>query len=148
MIKTEFMALAVENAKKAALAGEVPVGAIIVKGDKIIAEGYNKREAKQNALSHAETEAIGSACERLSSWRLDGCEMYVTLEPCPMCAGAIMNARIDRVVFGAYDEKGGAMGGVCNLCEMPFMNKPQVIGGFMEKECAAVLSDFFEALRD
>ena len=148
MIKTEFMALAVENAKKAALAGEVPVGAVIVKGDKIIAEGYNKREAKQNALSHAETEAISSACERLSSWRLDGCEMYVTLEPCSMCAGTIMNARIDRVVFGAYDEKGGAMGGVCNLCEMPFMNKPQVIGGFMEKECAAVLSYFFEALRD
>ena len=148
MIKTEFMALAIENAKKASATGEVPVGAVIVKGDKVIAEGYNKREAKQNALSHAETEAINAACERLSSWRLDGCEMYVTLEPCPMCAGAIMNARIDKLIFGAYDEKGGAMGGVCNLCEMPFMNKPQVIGGFMQEECTAVLTGFFAGLRD
>lgn len=147
MIKEEFMRAAVENAQKAAQLGEVPVGAVIVKGDKIIAHGYNRRETKKNALSHAETEAINAACESLGSWRLDGCTMYVTLEPCPMCTGAIMTARIDRVVFGAYDEKGGAMGGVCNLCEMPFMNKPQIIGGFMEKECAKVLSDFFEALR-
>lgn len=147
MIKAEFMRAAVENAQKAAQLGEVPVGAVIVKGDRIIAHGYNKRETKKNALSHAETEAINAACESLGSWRLDGCTMYVTLEPCPMCTGAIMTARIDRVVFGAYDEKGGAMGGVCNLCEMPFMNKPQIIGGFMEKECAKVLSDFFETLR-
>lgn len=147
MVKTEFMALALENAKKAAGAGEVPVGAVIVKGDKVIAEGYNKREMRQNALSHAETEAISAACERLSSWRLDGCTMYVTLEPCPMCTGAIMAARIERVVFGAYDEKGGAMGSVCDLCEMPFMTKPQVIGGFMQKECADVLTGFFEAVR-
>lgn len=147
MVKTEFMALALENAKKAARAGEVPVGAVIVKGDKVIAEGYNKREMRQNALSHAETEAISAACERLSSWRLDGCTMYVTLEPCPMCTGAIMAARIERVVFGAYDEKGGAMGSVCDLCEMPFMTKPQVIGGFMQEECADVLTGFFEAVR-
>ena len=147
MIKEEFMIKAVENAKKAAAEGEVPVGAVIVKENKIIAEGYNKREAKQNALSHAETEAINAACEALSSWRLDGCTMYVTLEPCPMCAGAIMNSRIDRVVFGAYDEKGGAMGGVCDLCDMPFMSKPQVIGGFMEKECADVLTRFFGSIR-
>lgn len=147
MVKTEFMALALENAKKAAGAGEVPVGAVIVKGDKVIAEGYNKREMRQNALSHAETEAISAACERLSSWRLDGCTMYVTLEPCPMCTGAIMAARIERVVFGACDEKGGAMGSVCDLCEMPFMTKPQVIGGFMQKECADVLTGFFEAVR-
>lgn len=147
MIKEKFMRAAVENAQKAAQLGEVPVGAVIVKGDKIIAHGYNRRETKKNALSHAETEAINAACESLGSWRLDGCTMYVTLEPCPMCTGAIMTARIDRVVFGAYDEKGGAMGGVCNLCEMPFMNKPQIIGGFMEKECAEVLSDFFETLR-
>ena len=141
------MAAAVENAKKAAQLGEVPVGAVIVKENKIIAGGYNKREMKQNALSHAETEAINAACEALSSWRLDGCTMYVTLEPCPMCTGAIMASRIERVVFGAYDEKGGAMGGVCNLCEMDFQNSPQVIGGFMEKECAAVLTEFFDALR-
>ena len=147
MVKTEFMALALENAKKAARAGEVPVGAVIVKGDKVIAEGYNKREMRQNALSHAETEAISAACERLSSWRLDGCTMYVTLEPCPMCTGAIMAARIERVVFGAYDEKGGAMGSVGDLCEMPFMTKPQVIGGFMKEECADVLTGFFEAVR-
>lgn len=147
MIKEEFMQRAVENAKKAFAAGEVPVGAVIVKENKIIAEGYNKREAKQNALSHAETEAINAACKELSSWRLDGCTMYVTLEPCPMCTGAIMASRLERVVFGAYDEKGGAMGGVCDLCSMPFMNKPQVIGGFMEKECAAILTQFFDGLR-
>ena len=147
MIKEEFMCEAIALAEKAAKAGEVPVGAVIVKENKIIASGYNMREARQNALSHAETEAINAACEALSSWRLDGCTMYVTLEPCPMCTGAIMASRIERVVFGAYDEKGGAMGSVCNLCEMPFMNKPQIIGGFMEKECAEVLSDFFEVLR-
>lgn len=141
------MKKALENAVRAAELGEVPVGAVIVKEDKIIAGGYNKREAKQNVLSHAETEAINEACEKLGSWRLDGCTMYVTLEPCPMCTGTIMASRIERLVFGAYDEKGGAMGGVCNLCDMPFMNKPQVIGGFMEEECAKVLTDFFAGLR-
>jgi len=147
MIKEEFMKEALRLAEKAAQLGEVPVGAVIVKEDKIIARGYNKREAKQNVLSHAETEAINAACEALSSWRLDGCTMYVTLEPCPMCTGAIMASRIERVVFGAYDEKGGAMGSVCNLCEMSFMNKPQVIGGFMEAECAGILTAFFGSLR-
>lgn len=147
MIKEEFMKRALELSKKAAQLGEVPVGAVIVREDKIIAEGYNKREARQNALSHAETEAINAACEVLSSWRLDGCTMYVTLEPCPMCAGAIMASRIERVIFGAYDEKGGAMGGVCDLCEKPFMNRPQVIGGFMEGECSDVLKAFFDNLR-
>ena len=147
MIKEDFMKEALALARKAALAGEVPVGAVIVKENKIIATGYNMREAKSNALSHAETEAINSACEAISSWRLDGCTMCVTLEPCPMCTGAIMASRIERVVFGAYDEKGGAMGGICNLCEMPFMNRPQIIGGFMEKECADALADFFARLR-
>lgn len=147
MIKKEFMQRAAELSEIAAQNGEVPVGAVIVKENKIIAEGYNKREAKQNALSHAETEAINSACEALDSWRLDGCSMYVTLEPCPMCAGAIMASRIERVIFGAYDEKGGAMGSVCNLCELPFTQKPQVIGGFMAQECAGVLKDFFGNLR-
>lgn len=141
------MRAAAQNAKKAALLGEVPVGAVIVKEGKIIANGHNKRELKQNALSHAETEAINEACEKLGSWRLDGCTLYVTLEPCPMCTGAIMASRIERVVFGAYDEKGGAMGGVCDLCAMDFMNRPQVIGGFMEKECAEILTAFFGALR-
>lgn len=141
------MKRAAELAEKAAQLGEVPVGAVIVRGDKIIAEGYNKREEKQNVLSHAETEAINEACKKLGSWRLDGCTMYVTLEPCPMCTGAIMASRLDRVVFGAYDEKGGAMGSICNLCEMPFMNKPQVIGGFTERECAELLTAFFDGLR-
>lgn len=147
MIKKEFMQRAIELSQKAAELGEAPVGAVVVKENKIIAEGYNKREARQNVLSHAETEAINSACEALSSWRLDGCEMYVTLEPCPMCAGAIMASRLDRVVYGAYDEKGGAMGSVCDLCEMPFMTKPQVVGGFMQEECVSVLKAFFETLR-
>jgi len=147
MIKKEFMQRAIELSKKASELGEVPVGAVIVKENKIVAEGYNKRESRQNVLSHAETEAINSACETLSSWRLDGCEMYVTLEPCPMCAGAIMASRLDRVVYGAYDEKGGAMGSVCDLSEMPFMTKPQVVGGFMQEECVSVLKAFFEALR-
>ncbi len=147
MIKKEFMQRAVELAKTAAQAGEVPVGAVVVKDNKIIAEGYNKREARQNALSHAETEAISAACGVLGSWRLDGCTLYVTLEPCPMCSGAIIASRTERVVFGAYDEKGGAMGGVCNLCEMPFGYTPQIIGGFMQKECAEILTDFFENLR-
>lgn len=147
MIKKEFMQRAIELSQKAAELGEVPVGAVIVKENKIIAEGYNKRESRQNVLSHAETEAINSACETLSSWRLDGCEMYVTLEPCPMCAGAIMASRLDRVVYGAYDERGGAMGSVCDLCEMPFMTKPQVVGGFMQEECVSVLKAFFETLR-
>ena len=143
----KFMKRAIELAKKAFDSGEVPVGAVIVKNGEIIGEGYNMREQKQNALSHAEIEAINSACKKLNSWRLDDCEMYVTLEPCPMCTGAIMASRIDRVVFGAYDEKGGAIGSVCDLCDMPFMSKPQVIGGFMEKECADVLTRFFGSIR-
>lgn len=147
MKKKDFMQRAIELSRKAALEGEVPVGAVIVKGDKIIAEGYNRRERKQNALSHAETEAINAACEALSSWRLEGCEMYVTLEPCPMCTGAVMASRLDRVIFGAYDEKGGAMGSVCDLCDMSFPSRPQVVGGFMAEECAAVLGEFFSKLR-
>lgn len=148
MIKKEFMERAIALSEKAAQLGEVPVGAVIVKDNKIIAEGYNRREEKQNVLSHAETEAISSACDVLSSWRLDGCEMYVTLEPCPMCTGAIMASRIERVIYGAFDDKGGAMGSVCDLCEMPFMNAPQVVGGFMNQECSEVLKGFFNALRE
>lgn len=147
MLREDFMKRAIELSKKAAQCGEIPVGALIVKDGRIIAEGYNRREEKQNVLSHAEIEAISSACEALSSWRLDGCEMYVTLEPCPMCTGAIMASRIERVVFGAYDEKGGAMGGVCNLCEMDFQNAPAVVGGYYEEECADVLRGFFASLR-
>ena len=115
----KFMLEAITHAKQAALAGEVPVGAVIIKNGEIIATGKNEREKKQNALSHAEIEAINNACKTLGSWRLDGCEMYVTLEPCPMCAGAIINSRIKTLVFGAYDLKAGCVDIVINLCDLP-----------------------------
>ncbi len=139
----EYMNLALDLARKAGEKGDVPVGAVIVQGDKIIGEGYNKREKNKNALLHAEICAINEACESLSSWRLSQAVMYVTLEPCPMCAGAIINSRIRRVVFGAYDEKAGCFGSVDNFAEKGFNHKPHIIGGFMEEECARVLKDFF-----
>lgn len=134
-------------ARKAGQQGEVPVGAVIVKDGKVIAEGYNRREEKQDALSHAETEAIHNACMALHSWRLDGCELYVTLEPCPMCTGAIINARIGTVVFGAYDPKAGSMDSVVALCHYPFEHKPEIYGGILEEECLSLLQDFFRKLR-
>ena len=132
---------------KAAEKGEVPVGAVIVKNGEIIAEGRNRREEKQNALSHAEIEAINTACKKLKSWRLDGCELYVTLEPCPMCTGAIINARIKTVIFGAYDSKAGSMDSVINLCDYPYNHKPEIYGGICEDECIAVMQRFFKGLR-
>lgn len=141
------MKRALELAREAAAAGEVPVGAVIVKNGKIIAEGKNEREAKQNALSHAEIEAINKACTALSSWRLDDCEMYVTLEPCPMCAGAIINARIKTLIFGAYDKAAGSIDSVVNLCDYPYSHKVEVYGGICEDECKEVLKDFFKNLR-
>ena len=147
MNNREYMTLALENAKKALGEGEVPVGAVIVCENKVIAQGYNKRETKRSALSHAEIEAIDEACRVLSSWRLSGCTMYVTLEPCPMCTGAIINAKLDRVVFGAYDEKAGCMGSLTNLTALPFNHCPSIVGGYMEKEAQALLTDFFEDLR-
>lgn len=141
------MKRALELAREAAAAGEVPVGAVIVKNGKIIAEGKNEREAKQNALSHAEIEAINKACTALSSWRLDDCEMYVTLEPCPMCAGAIINARIKTLIFGAYDKAAGSIDSVVNLCDYPYSHKVEVYGGICEDECKEVLRDFFKNLR-
>ncbi len=137
------LTLAFEAAEK----GEVPVGAVIVKNGEIIAEGRNRREEKQNALSHAEIEAINAACKKLKSWRLDGCDMYVTLEPCPMCTGAIINARIKTVVFGAYDSKAGSMDSVINLCDYPYNHKPEIYGGICEDECIAVMQRFFKGLR-
>ena len=141
------MSKAIEQAKKAYEAGEVPVGAVIVKDGEIIAEGYNMREQKQNALSHAEIECINKACEVLKSWRLDGCELYVTLEPCPMCTGAIINSRIKTVVFGAYDLKAGSMDSVINLCDYPYNHKVEIYGGIMEDECKEILENFFQNLR-
>lgn len=137
------LTLAFEAAEK----GEVPVGAVIVKNGEIISEGRNRREEKQNALSHAEIEAINAACKKLKSWRLDGCDMYVTLEPCPMCTGAIINARIKTVVFGAYDSKAGSMDSVINLCDYPYNHKPEIYGGICEDECIAVMQRFFKGLR-
>lgn len=143
----EFMKLAIAEAQKAAEKGEVPVGAVIVKNGEVISTGHNLREEKQNALSHAEIEAINLACQKLGSWRLDDCELYVTLEPCPMCTGAIINARIKTVIFGAYDSKMGCMDSVINLCDYPFNNHPEIYGGIMEDECLAVLQNFFKKLR-
>lgn len=146
-MKKEFMSRALLLAKKAYEAGEVPVGAVIVKDGEIIAEGYNMREQKQNALSHAEIECINKACEVLKSWRLDGCELYVTLEPCPMCTGAIINSRIKTVVFGAYDLKAGSMDSVINLCDYPYNHKVEIYGGILEDECKEILEKFFQNLR-
>ena len=144
----EFMKIAISEAQKAAEKGEIPVGAVIVKNNEIISVGHNLREEKQNALSHAEIEAINSACQKLGSWRLDDCEMYVTLEPCPMCTGAIINARIKTVIFGAYDSKMGCMDSVINLCDYPFNHKLEIYGGIMEDECLNILQDFFKKLRE
>lgn len=141
------MRAALELALEAAEAGEVPVGCVIVKDGVIVGRGRNRREEKRSALSHAETEAIAQANAYLRSWRLDGCAMYVTLEPCPMCAGAILNARISRVFFGARDRNMGACGGVMNLFMEDFPNRPALVGGVLEKECGEVLSRFFKGLR-
>lgn len=144
----EFMKKALTLAIEAGEQGEVPVGAVIVRGGEIIAVGKNGREADKNALSHAEIEAIDNACKKLGGWRLPGCELYVTLEPCPMCAGAIINSRIEKVYFGAYDKKAGSVRSLVRLFDIPYNHKPEVKGGIMEEECAAVLSDFFKKLRE
>ncbi len=143
-----FMAAALELARLSALEGEVPVGAVVVKDGEIIATGRNRREKGKNALFHAEIEAIGSACAKLGGWRLWQCELYVTLEPCPMCAGAIINARIPQVYYGAADDKNGACGSVVNLFALSFSHKPAVTAGILEEECAAVLREFFAQLRE
>lgn len=143
----EFMLAAYEMAKQAYDDGEVPVGAVIVKENEIVAKGRNRREKAKNALLHAEIEAIDNACKVLGGWRLWNCELYVTLEPCPMCAGAIMNAHIPKVYFGAYDFKNGSCGTVTNLFEMPYNFKPECVGGIMADECSALLKDFFKKLR-
>ena len=148
MTETEIMLRAIELAEKAAELDEVPVGAVVVKDGEIVGEGFNRRETGKNALAHAELEAIDSACKRLGGWRLHQCEIYVTLEPCPMCTGAIINSRIKRVVFGASDYKAGSMGSVINLCELPYNHKPEIQGDFMQEECSALLTEFFAKLRE
>ncbi len=144
----KYMKAAIAQAKRAAAKGEVPVGAVIVRDGEIIARAYNTRETDKNALCHAEIKAIRKACKKLGGWRLTRCEMYVTLEPCPMCAGAIVNSRIVSVVYGASDKKAGAFGTLFDMNDFGLNHKPEIVGGVMEEECAALLSDFFASLRE
>ena len=147
MDKFDFMKYALDLAKQSANEGEVPVGAIVVCDGKIVGEGRNRREVVKNALHHAEIEAIDNACKNLGGWRLWKCDLYVTLEPCPMCAGAIINSRIKNVYFGATDEKNGAVVSAARLFDMNFTHKPLYEGGIMGEECAEILSTFFKDLR-
>ena len=142
-----YMQLTIEEAKKSLAIEEVLVGAVVVCEGEVVAAAFNTRETEKNAIRHAEVTAISRACERLGGWRLHKCELYVTLEPCPMCAGAIVNSRIKRVVYGAKDTKAGAFGTVLNLNDFPLNHKPEIAHGVCEEECAALLSDFFKILR-
>lgn len=142
-----YMDEALKLAREAFDAGEVPVGCVIVRGDEIVGRGRNRREGDKSALAHAEIEAISEACRRLGGWRLWECTLYVTLEPCPMCAGAILNARIPRVVYGAGDQKCGAVRSVCGLFDMKFNHHPVVEQGVREEESSALLTEFFQKLR-
>ena len=142
-----FMNQAIALAKEAAEEGEVPVGAVVVLDGKIVGAGRNRREISKNALAHAEIEAINEACRALGGWRLWQCDMYVTLEPCPMCTGAIINSRIERLIYGASDYKAGSCGSVVDLFSLPYNHKPEVVSGVMQEECAALLTDFFKKLR-
>ena len=146
---SKYMERALLLAKQAYDEGEVPVGAIVVKKTtgEIVGEGRNMREGAKNALAHAEIIAIDMACRTLGGWRLPECAIYVTLEPCPMCCGAIINSRIDDVIFGAYDYKSGSAVSVQKMFELPYNYRPNVTGGVMEKECADMLSAFFKELR-
>ncbi len=150
MIKNDeyYMRLALKQAKKAESIDEVPVGAVIVCDGKVIARGYNKKESKNDATLHAEMNAIKSASKKLGRWRLSDCDIYVTLEPCPMCCGAIINARLNRVVFGAYDPKSGCCETVTSLLSVPqFNHHPEVLGGVLLHECSEMLSSFFKSKR-
>ena len=143
----KYMEEALALAREAAADGEVPVGCIIVRNGQIVGRGKNHRETGRTALGHAEVQAIADACRNLNGWRLWDCTLYVTLEPCPMCAGAIINARIPRVVYGAADAKAGSCGSVCDMFSMAYNHHPEVTKGVLEEEAAALLSDFFQELR-
>lgn len=143
----KYMECAISLAKKAEKFNEVPVGAVVVCGDEIVGSGYNYRECGKNALAHAEIAAIDMACKKLGGWRLHKCTLYVTLEPCPMCAGAIINSRIKRVVYGAKDEKTGAFGSVFDINALPLNHKCETLSGVCEEECQTLLQDFFKKLR-
>lgn len=146
----KYMKRAIELAEISASEGEVPVGAVVVKKStgEIIGEGRNMRENHKNALAHAEIIAINMACNTLGGWRLPDCAIYITLEPCPMCCGAIINSRIDDVIFGAYDIKSGSAVSVQRIFELPYNYRPEVTGGIMENKCADILSLFFRNLRE
>ncbi len=148
MNREGFMKRALRLAEKAAALGEVPVGAVVVREGKVIATGYNRRESGKNALLHAEMIALDRACKKVGGWRLSDCDLYVTLEPCPMCTGAVINARVGRVFIGAMDPKAGCMGSICDLTEAPFNHRPEVFRGILKEECEAVLSAFFRDLRE
>lgn len=143
-----YMREALLLAQEAADEGEVPIGCVIVNGGTIVGRGRNRRELGKNALAHAEIEAIADACKTLGGWRLWQATLYVTLEPCPMCAGAIINARIPRVVFGARDAKAGSIGSIVDLFSLPYNHKPEVCFGVLEADCSAILKDFFRTLRE
>lgn len=145
---TDWMLPALELAREAFEEGEAPVGCVIVENDRIVGRGRNRREAKRNALAHAEIEAIDEACRTLGGWRLWNCTLYVTLEPCPMCAGAIINARLPRVVYGAKEPTNGCCGSAVDLFMLPCSQKPEVVPGVLEEECSAMLSAFFRRLRE
>ncbi len=142
-----YMRLALEEAEKAAEEGEIPVGAVLVCDGTVIARGHNSREADRNALAHAEIKVIEEGCRVLGGWRLHRCELYVTLEPCPMCAGAVINSRIKRLVYAAEDKKAGCCGSVTDLFGLPFNHFPEVKKGVMEKEASELLTGFFKELR-
>ena len=148
MQDAEFMDAALELAREAFADGEVPVGCVIVRDGKIVGRGRNRRETAKTALGHGEIEAISDACRNLGGWRLWDCTLYVTLEPCPTCAGAIINARIPRVVYGAKDAKAGSCASIVDLFSLPYNHKPEVCSGLLEEECAAILKNFFRDLRE
>lgn len=139
---------ALKEARKAELIDEVPIGCVIVKDDKIIARGHNQRETKQSPIGHAEIIAINKASKKLKSWRLEGCDIYVTLEPCIMCSGAIIQSRINKVYYGASDPKGGALGSSINVLEAHNINHhPEVISGVLKEECSSIITNYFKAKR-
>ena len=147
MTDEELMRAALAQAELAARAGEVPVGAVVAKDGEIVAQAHNLRESGKNATYHAELLAIDAACKALGGWRLWQCELYVTLEPCPMCAGAIINSRIKRVYFGAFDKKAGSFGSVADFNNIPYNHKPEIVSGVMADECSNLLTEFFKNLR-
>ena len=147
MTDFELMGAALEEARKAAALGEVPVGAVVAKDGEIISAAHNTRETEKNALHHAELLAIDAACKKLGGWRLHRCDLYVTLEPCPMCAGALINSRMKTVYYGAPDPKAGSCGSLINLFALPYNHQPALVSGVLEQECADILRNFFRELR-